>query len=151
METTTSEEILELMNTSKFMDHMTLEYLNSLDDDDIISVRRNNKLVGVLITKPSYLYKKSWTAKFELPKDSYAICQLIVRPEYQNKKIATHMIEEFIKKHNTKCLTLSVSCENENAIQFYEKLGWKKLGTFDYRTETTHNIDLKLYIYRLSI
>ena len=144
-------EIKELVTTSKFMDHITDDYLLGLKEDELLIRRDNEKLIGILITKKSNDYKKSWINKFTLPDNSYVVCQLVVHPHYQMKGIGKSLIQEFIKNNSTNYLTLSVSVENTGAIQFYEKTDWIRLGLFDYKTETKYNIDLKLLIYQLKI
>ena len=45
---------------------------------------------------------------------------------------------EFSKKHNQLGMWLAVWVENERAIKFYTKMGFKIVGEYDFRISATH-------------
>ena len=45
---------------------------------------------------------------------------------------------EFSKKHNQQGMWLAVWIENERAIKFYTKMGFKIVGEYDFRISATH-------------
>lgn len=60
--------------------------------------------------------------------DEADIVNIIVDDYYRNKGIGKKLIEEIIKRHNLKALNLEVRQSNE-AVHFYEKMGFKILRT----------------------
>lgn len=45
---------------------------------------------------------------------------------------------DFSKQNNQKGIWLAVWIENQRAIKFYTKMGFKKVGSFDYEISETH-------------
>ena len=60
--------------------------------------------------------------------DEADIVNIIVDDYYRNKGIGKKLIEYCIKRHNLKALNLEVRQSNE-AVHFYEKMGFKILRT----------------------
>ncbi len=58
-----------------------------------------------------------------------------VKKEYWGCGIATSMMKELIKfgkeEANIEVIQLEVKADNKNAIRLYEKLGFKKIGTYE--------------------
>ena len=46
---------------------------------------------------------------------------------------------EFAKQNNQKGIWLAVWIENKRAINFYLKMGFKKVGKFDFKISETHS------------
>lgn len=64
--------------------------------------------------------------------DSASICRICVIEEYQNKGIASLLLEKMIEackkqKDAVEWITLEVRKSNEKAIKLYKKLGWEKV------------------------
>lgn len=71
---------------------------------------------------------------------------IYVLPEYRNKGIATKLLEKMIddlQSKNIKSITLEVRCNNDEAIKFYEKNGFK---TVTIRKNYYGNIDAFLML-----
>lgn len=63
--------------------------------------------------------------------DEGHITNVAVAPEFQNRKIATNLIETLIQtatKDKVNRLTLEVSVKNERAIKLYESFGFRREG-----------------------
>ena len=56
------------------------------------------------------------------------IVDIFVLKEYRNKGIASKLINEIINDYTVDNITLEVSMLNKNAINLYEKLGFKKIA-----------------------
>ena len=64
--------------------------------------------------------------------DSLHIHRLAVSPEYQGRGIGTSLIEHLFNKcneHNIMYVTLKSKKTNDKAQRFYERRGFKKIGT----------------------
>ena len=59
------------------------------------------------------------------------MCSSDLIDEYQNKKIATKLLEYMfndLKSHDVESITLEVKITNEKAINLYKKFGFTKIG-----------------------
>lgn len=75
---------------------------------------------------------------------------MCVHPEYRGKGVSRKLFElhkEVALKNNCKQLFLEVIVGNDRAINFYEKMGYKKVYDLSYYTYEGH-IDVDEHIYR---
>jgi ribosomal protein S18 acetylase RimI-like enzyme len=87
---------------------------------------RNQLSVGVKMGKRKI---HSQTKKHSLKKTSFGILSVVVHPEMQNSGIGAMLMsaaEEEARRRKMDELNLTVNEQNQAAIQFYEKLGWKR-------------------------
>ena len=78
-------------------------------------------------------FKADWTYKGE----SFCVLhRFCVNPKFQNRGIAKSVlsqIEEELRQRNIKAIRLDVFTENPFALRLYEKAGFHKTGTADWR------------------
>ena len=78
-------------------------------------------------------FKADWTYKGE---DFCVLHRFCVNPKFQNKGIAKSVLAQLIEKlqqNNIKAIRLDVFTENPFALKLYEKAGFHKTGTADWR------------------
>lgn len=63
---------------------------------------------------------------FDIIYDRCEIIDIFTVDKYRNKGIASILINEILKDFNIENITLEVKMDNVNAINLYEKLGFKK-------------------------
>jgi len=91
-------------------------------------IRIDPGLIFFALRHLNYLY--SILTVREAFADEYYIFVLAVLPEYQGKGLGSQLIqfaEDTARKKKFKKVSLLVSAQNENAIRFYEKHGFKKV------------------------
>lgn len=82
--------------------------------------------------------------------DEFELYQIAVKKQYLKSKIGTYLFEQFLKECNKlliKSIFLEVDVNNINAINFYEKLGFKKLFL---RKQYYSNGD-DCYVYKIEV
>lgn len=80
----------------------------------IYSYVTNDKVVAFLLFNVMY--------------EKCEIVNIFVLKEYRNKGIASKLINEITNDYTVDNITLEVSMLNKNAINLYEKLGFKKIA-----------------------
>lgn len=80
----------------------------------ILVYKIDNKYVGFLI--------------YQLLYDAIDIIDIFVLEEYRNKKIATKLINNMLENKNNIKVSLEVRIDNNNAINLYNSLGFKKVA-----------------------
>ena len=84
--------------------------------------------------------------------DHFDILAIAVLEEYRRQNIASqliNMIFEISKKLNIQDIFLEVRCNNLSAINFYEKMGFKKISVRkNYYTDT--NEDAYIYVKNIN-
>lgn len=107
---------------------MNLSDLENINDDSIkeelLSLGSNNPFAKFIIYKNNenilgYLYYSDIYDRIE-------INELLVFNSYRRKGYASKMLECLINKN--KDISLEVKCDNINAINLYEKYGFKKVA-----------------------
>jgi ribosomal protein S18 acetylase RimI-like enzyme len=116
----------------------------------IISSNQKGEIVGYAIF--SFQLRESQVERYKtygilLGNQKDACIAPVVADEYQNKGLGSIMLEELInmaKRLGVRYLILwqGVQAQNEQAIHFYEKFGFRRNGEFD--RYGTHNIDMVL-------
>jgi ribosomal protein S18 acetylase RimI-like enzyme len=83
---------------------------------ELVAARMNGKLVGVIF---------GFT---EIPGEQYAICEIMVSPEYQRRGIAKRLHDELLRHRPEHRADLYVRRDNAPAQAAYKKWGWRKIG-----------------------
>jgi ribosomal-protein-alanine N-acetyltransferase len=118
----TLENIDDLIKIDKIIqdDHWTEEnFLRDLDrkwEFSLVALE-NNHIIGFLICS--------------VKENNIHINRVAVSQEYQHKKIGRILMETLFadcNEYGVKRITLKVKYSNPEAISFYEKLGFKKVG-----------------------
>lgn len=96
---------------------ITYNIKNYLKNDNYIILINNDETINGLLI----IYKNV---------DYYEIEIIVVKEKYRNKKIATNMLNYFIKNYCKKNdeILLEVSEKNYNAIKFYEKFNFRTIN-----------------------
>lgn len=87
----------------------------------------NLKLSTINPFEQVYVYEEEEIKGFICYSLIYEVCELeyiAVLETYQNKKIASKLLEFMIKNNRDKEISLEVNCENKKAIHLYEKMGF---------------------------
>lgn len=61
---------------------------------------------------------------------------------FHGKQLGTKLFQfniELSKKHHQKGIWLAVWTENQKAVKFYQKMGFKSVGAFDFKISETHS------------
>lgn len=80
--------------------------------------RKSDRVVGFVCGR----YKGRWYA------ETWSVAFICVRPEYQNRGIGAKLINTVLalaKSKNAKFVFLSVKRNNQDALELYEKIGFK--------------------------
>jgi ribosomal protein S18 acetylase RimI-like enzyme len=75
------------------------------------------------------------------PQNVTYMSRLYLLKEFYGKNLGKVLFDfniEFSKKHNQEGMWLAVWTENQRAINFYTKMGFKIVGKHDYRISETH-------------
>ena len=102
-----------------------------------IVAEQNHKIIGFLIG-------------IKLKTDKTKILMISVEPTYQRQKIGESLLKEFIKittKENIEIIELEVRTDNNKAIKFYEKNGFKiieKINKFYQNGKSAYTMRLNL-------
>jgi ribosomal protein S18 acetylase RimI-like enzyme len=83
---------------------------------ELVVARTEGKLVGVVF---------GFT---EIPGEQYAICEIMVSPEYQRRGIAKRLHDELLRLRPEHRADLYVRKDNAPALAAYKKWGWTKVG-----------------------
>jgi ribosomal protein S18 acetylase RimI-like enzyme len=83
---------------------------------ELVTARIGGKLVGVIF---------GFT---EVPDEQYAICEIMVAPEYQRRGIAKRLHDELLRHRPEHRADLYVRRDNGRAQAAYQKWGWTKVG-----------------------
>jgi ribosomal protein S18 acetylase RimI-like enzyme len=83
---------------------------------ELVAARIEGKLVGVVF---------GFT---EIPGKQYAICEIMVAPEYQRRGIAKRLHDELLRFRPEHRADLYVRKDNAPALAAYKKWGWIKVG-----------------------
>ena len=117
--------------------------VRSLIEKDIVSINEINKEHGwneitydEVLSNPFNKYlvfidkdKIKGYLCYALLYEKIEIVYIGVLKEFQNKKVASSLVEELLKiSENSKCenITLEVNVDNKNAIKLYQKYGFKE-------------------------
>lgn len=106
-----SQTLTERYNPSLFT------YFYETNPEGFIVATLNHKIIGFIIG-------------IKINNQKTKILMISVLPRYQKQKIGTKILEEFIKrtqKEKIKTIELEVRTDNNKAINFYEKYGFKKI------------------------
>ncbi len=84
---------------------------------------------------------------------SNCIDDLWVKPSYQRKKIATKLVQKSIEHFHSRGFTSAqAGCENFNtqAIDFFEAMGWKRIGSQALYASGNGQVDALVYSVKLN-
>ena len=104
----------------------SINALNIMKNIDV-----NNEKVNPHLLKPNSYVTNNKVVAFLLFNVMYEKCEIVdifVLKEYRNKGIASKLINEITNDYTVDNITLEVSMLNKNAINLYEKLGFKKIA-----------------------
>lgn len=94
---------------------VTIDYI---EENDVFNLIKENKIIGYY----SYLKQENNQVKLD---------NLFLLPEYIGKGFGTLLMNDFLQKmRNEKYQKITLDSE-PNAEQFYQKLGFKKVGEFE--------------------
>lgn len=108
---------------------------------------KENEILSVFVLNKDYdeAYNR---ADWKYPELSFAIVhRLCVNPSVQNRGIGTktlNIIEELLNNKNIESIRLDVFSENPFALKMYEKHGYKKVGTANWRKGLFYLYEKKL-------
>jgi len=111
--------------SAKVIDKMFLPSLLSI-------LRVNPGMLKYIFFHPHYLY--TFLTSPEASEDEYYIFMLAVLPQFQKQGIGTKLLnfaEQQAKNENYRKLSLLVRTSNVNAIDFYEKYGFRNIKTYN--------------------
>jgi len=83
---------------------------------ELVSARIDGKLVGVVF---------GFT---EIPGEQYALCEIMVSPDYQRRGIAKRLHDELLRLRPERRADLYVRKDNAPAQAAYKKWRWTKIG-----------------------
>jgi ribosomal protein S18 acetylase RimI-like enzyme len=83
---------------------------------ELVTARIDGKLVGVIF---------GFT---EIPRQQYAVCEIMVAPAFQRRGIAKRLHDELLRHRPEHRADLYVRKNNTNAQAAYRKWGWTKVG-----------------------
>ena len=83
---------------------------------ELVTARVGGRLVGVVF------------GFVEIPVKQYALCEIMVSPEYQRRGIAKRMHDELLRLRPEHRADLYVRKDNASAQAAYKKWGWTKIG-----------------------
>jgi ribosomal protein S18 acetylase RimI-like enzyme len=83
---------------------------------ELVTARMSGKLVGAVF---------GFT---EIPREQYAICEIMVAPEYQRQGIAKRLHDELLRLRPEHRADLYVRKDNAPAQAAYKKWGWTRVG-----------------------
>ena len=86
------------------------------DGFELVTARIGGKLVGVIF---------GFT---EMPGEQYAICEIMVSPDFQRRGIAKRLHDELLRPRPERRADLYVRKDNVPAQAAYKKWGWTKVG-----------------------
>ncbi|OLB77450.1 MAG: hypothetical protein AUI14_16060 [Actinobacteria bacterium 13_2_20CM_2_71_6] len=86
------------------------------DGFELVAARLHGRLVGVAF---------GFT---EIPREQYALCEIMVTPDYQRKGIAKRLHDELLRHRPEHRADLYVRKDNAPAQAAYKKWGWTKIG-----------------------
>ena len=86
------------------------------DGFELVTARIGGRLVGVIF---------GFT---EIPGEQYALCEVMVSPEYQRRGIAKQLHDELLRLRPEHRADLYVRKDNTPAQAAYKKWGWTKIG-----------------------
>jgi ribosomal protein S18 acetylase RimI-like enzyme len=86
------------------------------DGFELVTARIGDRLVGVVF---------GFT---EIPREQYALCEIMVSPEYQCRGIAKRLHDELLRLRPEHRADLYVRKDNAPAQAAYRKWGWTKIG-----------------------
>jgi len=120
---------------------------------DIVNTRINLFLVAADQARAIGYVKMRRDRTYDEFKNEKAIEieRIYVRKEFQEQKIGTMLMDRCIaiaKSENNRWLWLAVNDENEKAIKFYQKYGFKVFGTKKFKLGTAEDED---FLMKLAI
>ncbi|MCP8617257.1 GNAT family N-acetyltransferase [Salirhabdus salicampi] len=113
---------------------------------DVIIAEINEEMVGSVVLFPAKVEAYEFINQLEYPE----IRMLAVSPEARGKGVALALIKECmtrVKARHYASIGLHTGDFMKDAIQLYEKLGFKRLPEFDFEP-ANDGIIVKAYIYR---
>ncbi len=99
---------------------------------ELVAARADGKLVGVIF---------GFT---EIPGEQYAICEIMVAPEYQRRGVAKRLHDELLRLRPEHRADLYVRKDNTPAQAAYKKWGWTKVGEVQPATDAPVLDELQL-------
>ncbi|MEN2400726.1 GNAT family N-acetyltransferase [Flavobacterium sp. MC2016-06] len=101
----------------KWNDNLTISKIY-IEENDVFNLVDENKIIGYY----SYLKEEKNQVKLD---------NLFILPEYIGKGFGKYLMDDFIERmRNEKCKKIILDSE-PNAEQFYQKLGFQKVGEFE--------------------
>ena len=112
------------------------DFINDLNAGELFIGTQNGKTAVVFVInkcQDEAYFSADWTYRGE---NFAVIHRLCVNPDFQNQGVAKKTlvyIEEKLKSEKVESIRLDVFSENPYALRLYEKAGWHKTGTADWR------------------
>lgn len=97
-------------NKNKYM-KQSYDFVDKIDINDIYVLEVNNNIVGTI---------SKWDNKGEI-----TLVNFYIKEEYRNKGYGTKLLQKIINNINTNYCVLSVYKDNQRALEFYYKFGFK--------------------------
>jgi len=110
-----TKENIENLSSDYFIKEVYLSEFTNNPFSQVYVYYLNNDIAGII--------------QYDIIYDRAELSQIDVKPEYQNQKIASTLIESMIKEcknNNVKNITLEVKKDNDVAIHLYKKYGFKE-------------------------
>jgi ribosomal protein S18 acetylase RimI-like enzyme len=99
---------------------------------ELVTARIADKLVGVVF------------GFLEIPDEQYALCEIMVSPEYRRRGIARRLHDELLRLRPERRADLYVRKDNFSAQAAYRKWGWTKIGDVQPTPESPNFDELVL-------
>ena len=114
------------------------------EEDFSENISKGEQYIGTADGKPAVIYALNQSCdeeykngKWQYPNEPFAVIhRLCISPTFQHKRIAAQTvlhIEKQLREQGIKVIRLDVYTENPYALRLYEKHGFQKTGTVEWR------------------
>lgn len=129
-----SKEDIDNYVSANFNEANFIEELSNLDNHYYL-IHYNNKLAGyskITLNTPN---------ENIIPENVTYMSRLYLLKEFYGLQLGKELFNfniEFSKQHKQQGIWLAVWVKNQRAINFYTKMGFKIVGSYDFRISATH-------------